>query len=189
MAAGALLELTACHPRHDGAPVEAARRTTARLPLLRRRKRATTAASIGLRRAPTPRQVFRERRAHMNVRWSSRTGHAAIGREACLDRSGRPELQSAIDQISADVGIGSACLSGADTGGDYYLLEISLAPGMPAPRHTHTREDSGALGRREFKRLGTWQVKARSTASQRRIFGRPPPRTDVSRTPPWLLAP
>jgi hypothetical protein len=63
MAAGALLELTACHPRHDGAPVEAARRTTARLPLLRRRKRATTAASIGLRRAPTPRQVFRERRS------------------------------------------------------------------------------------------------------------------------------
>jgi quercetin dioxygenase-like cupin family protein len=40
-----------------------------------------------------------------------------------------------------DVGIGSACLSGADTGGAYCLLEVSLAPGMGVPRHTHTRED------------------------------------------------
>jgi quercetin dioxygenase-like cupin family protein len=40
-----------------------------------------------------------------------------------------------------DVGIGSVCLSGADTGGAYCLLEVSLAPGMMVPRHTHTRED------------------------------------------------
>src|SRR5262245_14410018 len=40
-----------------------------------------------------------------------------------------------------DVGLGSVCLSGADTGGTYCLLEVSLAPGMAVPRHTHTRED------------------------------------------------
>ena len=39
------------------------------------------------------------------------------------------------------VGIGSVCLSGADTGEKYCLLEVSLAPGMGVPRHTHTRED------------------------------------------------
>ena len=40
-----------------------------------------------------------------------------------------------------DVGLGSVCLSGVDTGGAYCLLEVSLAPGMSVPRHTHTRED------------------------------------------------
>jgi quercetin dioxygenase-like cupin family protein len=40
-----------------------------------------------------------------------------------------------------DVGLGSVCLSGADTGGTYCLLEVSLAPGIGVPRHTHTRED------------------------------------------------
>jgi quercetin dioxygenase-like cupin family protein len=40
-----------------------------------------------------------------------------------------------------DVGIGSVCLAGADTGGEYCLLEVSLASGMGVPRHTHTRED------------------------------------------------
>ena len=40
-----------------------------------------------------------------------------------------------------DVGIGSVCLSGADTGGTYCVLEVGLAPGMGVPRHTHTRED------------------------------------------------
>jgi quercetin dioxygenase-like cupin family protein len=40
-----------------------------------------------------------------------------------------------------DVGIGSICLSGEDTGGKYCLLEVGLAPGMSVPRHTHTRED------------------------------------------------
>jgi mannose-6-phosphate isomerase-like protein (cupin superfamily) len=33
------------------------------------------------------------------------------------------------------------CLSGADTGAAYCLLEASLAPEMDVPRHTHTRED------------------------------------------------
>jgi len=40
-----------------------------------------------------------------------------------------------------DVGLGSVCLSGTETGGAYCLLEVSLAPGMGVPRHTHTRED------------------------------------------------
>src|SRR5262245_14467796 len=40
-----------------------------------------------------------------------------------------------------DVGIGSVCLSGEDTGGAYCLLEVSLAPAIGVPRHTHTRED------------------------------------------------
>jgi quercetin dioxygenase-like cupin family protein len=40
-----------------------------------------------------------------------------------------------------DVGIGGVCLSGADTGGAYCLLDVGLAPGMTVPRHTHTRED------------------------------------------------
>src|SRR5262250_1655525 len=40
-----------------------------------------------------------------------------------------------------DVAIGSVCLSGIDAGGKYCLLEMSLAPGMGVPRHTHTRED------------------------------------------------
>src|SRR5215475_10478692 len=40
-----------------------------------------------------------------------------------------------------DVGLGSVCLSGADTGGAYCLLEVSLAPGMAVSRHTHTCED------------------------------------------------
>src|SRR5262249_60852657 len=40
-----------------------------------------------------------------------------------------------------DVGLGSVCLSGTDTEGVYCLLEVSLAPGMAVPRHTHTRED------------------------------------------------
>ena len=40
-----------------------------------------------------------------------------------------------------DVGLGSVCLSGTDTGGAYCLLEVSLAPGMAVPHHTHTRED------------------------------------------------
>ena len=40
-----------------------------------------------------------------------------------------------------DVGLGSVCLAGADTGGAFCLLEVSLAPGIGVPRHTHTRED------------------------------------------------
>jgi hypothetical protein len=33
-----------------------------------------------------------------------------------------------------DVGIGSVCLSGVDTGGAYCLLEVSAAPGVSVPR-------------------------------------------------------
>jgi quercetin dioxygenase-like cupin family protein len=40
-----------------------------------------------------------------------------------------------------DVGLGSVCLAGADTGGAYCLLEVSLAAGIGVSRHTHTRED------------------------------------------------
>ena len=40
-----------------------------------------------------------------------------------------------------NVGIGSVCLWGVDTGGAFCLLEVSLAPGIVVPRHTHTRED------------------------------------------------
>ena len=40
-----------------------------------------------------------------------------------------------------DVAIGSICLSGADTGGAYCLLEVNLASGIGVTRHTHTRED------------------------------------------------
>ena len=40
-----------------------------------------------------------------------------------------------------DVGLGAISLSGADTGGAYCLLDVSLARGIGVPRHTHTRED------------------------------------------------
>ncbi len=39
------------------------------------------------------------------------------------------------------VAIGAVSLSGVDTGGAYCLLDLSLAPGIGVPRHTHTRED------------------------------------------------
>ena len=40
-----------------------------------------------------------------------------------------------------DVALGSILLSGEDTGGAYCLLDLSVAPGLGVPRHTHTRED------------------------------------------------
>jgi quercetin dioxygenase-like cupin family protein len=40
-----------------------------------------------------------------------------------------------------DGGLGAICLAGADTGGAFCLLDVSLAPGIGVPRHTHTRED------------------------------------------------
>jgi quercetin dioxygenase-like cupin family protein len=40
-----------------------------------------------------------------------------------------------------DVGIGLISLAGADTGEAYCLIDVSLAPGIGVPRHTHTRED------------------------------------------------
>lgn len=49
--------------------------------------------------------------------------------------------QPRLKRFYFDVGLGSVCLSGTDTGGAYCLLEVSLAPGMAVPRHTHTCED------------------------------------------------
>ena len=40
-----------------------------------------------------------------------------------------------------DAGIGSICLSGADTWEKYCVLELGLAPGMSTLRHSPTRED------------------------------------------------
>jgi mannose-6-phosphate isomerase-like protein (cupin superfamily) len=40
-----------------------------------------------------------------------------------------------------DVALGSILLSGEDTGGAYCLLNLSVAPGLGVPCHTHTRED------------------------------------------------
>ena len=48
-------------------------------------------------------------------------------------------------RYSFDVAVGSVCLAGRDTGGAYCLLEVSLAPGIGVPRHTHTREDKYVL--------------------------------------------
>lgn len=45
------------------------------------------------------------------------------------------------NRVYFDVGIGSVCLAGADTGGAFCLLEMALAPGMGVPLHMHTRED------------------------------------------------
>ena len=60
------------------------------------------------------------------------------------DEAGRAasiKYQTRSKRFYFDVGIGSVCLSGADTGGAYCLLEVSAAPGVSVPRHTHTRED------------------------------------------------
>jgi mannose-6-phosphate isomerase-like protein (cupin superfamily) len=56
-------------------------------------------------------------------------------------RASSVKYHSKSNRYYFDVGIGSICLSGADTGGTYCLLEAALAPGMSVPRHTHTRED------------------------------------------------
>lgn len=58
-----------------------------------------------------------------------------------VHRGSAIERQPRSKRYYFDVGIGSVCLSGEDTGGAYCLLEIGLAPGMMVPRHTHTRED------------------------------------------------
>ena len=60
------------------------------------------------------------------------------------DRDGRApsiKYQPRSKRFYFDVGMGSLCLSGTDTGGAYCLLEVSAAPGVSVPRHTHTRED------------------------------------------------
>ena len=60
------------------------------------------------------------------------------------DRDGRApsiKYQPRSKRFYFDVGIGSVCLSGTDTGGAYCLLEVSAGSGVSVPRHTHTRED------------------------------------------------
>src|SRR5262249_6326297 len=57
-------------------------------------------------------------------------------------RASSVKYQPRSNRYYFDVGIGSVCLSGADTGGTYCLLEAGLAPGMSVPRHTHTRTES-----------------------------------------------
>jgi quercetin dioxygenase-like cupin family protein len=61
--------------------------------------------------------------------------------QAFIPRAPSIKYQPKSKRSFFDVGIGSVCLSGADTGGAYCLLEVGLAPGMGVPRHTHTRED------------------------------------------------
>ena len=61
--------------------------------------------------------------------------------QAIVHRAPSIKYQPRSKRYYFDVGIGSVCLSGADTGGAYCLIEASLAPGIGVPRHTHTRED------------------------------------------------
>jgi quercetin dioxygenase-like cupin family protein len=61
--------------------------------------------------------------------------------QASIRRAPSVKHQPQSKRFYFDVGLGSVCLSGTDTGGAYCLLEVSLAPGMAVPRHTHTRED------------------------------------------------
>ncbi len=61
--------------------------------------------------------------------------------EAFMHRAPAIKHQPRSKHYYFDVGIGCVCLSGADTGGAYCLLDIGLAPGMAVPRHMHTRED------------------------------------------------
>ena len=61
--------------------------------------------------------------------------------EASIRKAPSIKHQPRAKRYYFDVGLGSVCLSGTDTGGAYCLLEVSLAPGMGVPRHTHTRED------------------------------------------------
>ena len=61
--------------------------------------------------------------------------------QASIHRAPSVKHQPRSKRFYFDVGLGSVCLSGTDTGGAYCLLEVSLAPGMAVPRHTHTRED------------------------------------------------
>ena len=66
-------------------------------------------------------------------------GHASIRRAPSIKHQPRSK------RYYFDVGVGCVCLSGTDTGGAYCLLEVSVAPGISVPRHTHTREDEAYL--------------------------------------------
>src|SRR5215475_5871909 len=86
-----------------------------------------------------PRERTNQKELFMNTVGLSERTPANVG-----DKAGRApsiKYQPRSKRFYFDVGIGSVCLSGADTGGAYCLLEASLAPGIGVPRHTHTRED------------------------------------------------
>ena len=92
----------------------------------------------------------KNRKKHMNTNVTNRlTGKTALandGSRRALNgdtdhRAPAVKYQPKGNRYYFDVGIGSVCMSGFDTGGKYRLLEASLAPGMGVPRHTHTRED------------------------------------------------
>ena len=99
----------------------------------------------------------------MKVRSSWRIGHAAINREARLDRSGRHELQSATDQISADDGVHFSSRRFANS---LELQSFSLAPseiechefgaddvGLGSADHGNRSDGPLGTGRRRGRRL------------------------------------
>lgn len=61
--------------------------------------------------------------------------------QASIQRAPSTKHQPKAKRFYFDVGLGSICLTGTDTRGAFCLLEVSLAPGIGVPRHTHTRED------------------------------------------------
>ena len=76
------------------------------------------------------------------MRTASQEKHSLVSdAQASIRRVPSVKHQPRSKRYYFDVGLGSVCLSGIDTGGAYCLLEVSLAPGMGVPRHTHTRED------------------------------------------------
>ena len=76
------------------------------------------------------------------MRTASQEKHSLVSdAQASIRRAPSVKHQPRSKRYYFDVGLGSVCLSGIDTGGAYCLLEVSLAPGMAVPRHTHTRED------------------------------------------------
>src|SRR5262249_12157716 len=92
----------------------------------------------------------KNRKKHMNANVTNRrtgtTGLSNAGSRRALNgdtdrRAPAVKYQPRVNRYYFDVGIGSVCLSAVDAGGKYCLLEVSLAPGMGVPRHTHTRED------------------------------------------------
>jgi len=80
-------------------------------------------------------ETFHVRRLPMSTTSQKRASQISINRAPSIKHQPRTK------RYYFDVAIGSVCLTGADTGGAYCLLEVSLAPGISVPRHTHTRED------------------------------------------------
>jgi hypothetical protein len=92
--------------------------------------------------------------------------------QAFAHRAPSIKYQPKSKRFYIDVGIGSVCLSGADTGGAYSLLEASLAPGIAVPRHTHTREDGPTMSSPENWRSSSEKrlsFSGRATLSWRRV--------------------